>query len=72
MFFDGDTLRHRITPLAAGERRVSLTFEYLTDPRMHRWGRFVSKMKDAVAYFGFRQVFGSRRAPRQSQPRSAG
>ena len=64
MFFDGDALRHRISPLRAGERRISLTFEYLTDPRMHRWGRFVSNMKDSLAYFGFRQVFGGRRAPR--------
>ena len=72
VFFDGDALRHRISPLAPGERRVSLTFEYLTDPRMHRWGRFVSNMKDSIAYFGFRQVFGSRRARRQSQPRGAG
>ena len=46
-----------ITPLAAGERRVSLTFEYVTDRRMRPWRRFVSNMKDAVAYFGFRQVF---------------
>ena len=72
VFFDGDALRHRISPLAPGERRVSLTFEYLTDPRMHGWGRFVSNMKDSIAYFGFRQVFGSRRARRQSQPRGAG
>jgi hypothetical protein len=36
---------------------VSLTFEYLTDPRMHPWRRVISNMKDAVAYFGFRQVF---------------
>jgi hypothetical protein len=70
VFFDGDTLRHRISPLAAGERRVSLTFEYLTDPRMHRWGRFVSNMKDSIAYFGFRQVFGSRRT-RRGQSRGA-
>ena len=65
MFFDGDALRHRITPLAPGERRVSLTLEYLTDPRMHGWWRFVSNMKDSIAYFGFRQVFrrrGNRRA----------
>ncbi|HTY49782.1 MAG TPA: CDP-alcohol phosphatidyltransferase family protein [Steroidobacteraceae bacterium] len=55
--FDGDRLHHRITPLAQGEARVSLTFEYLTDPGMHSWWRFVSNMKDAVAYFGFRQVF---------------
>jgi phosphatidylglycerophosphate synthase/alkylated DNA repair dioxygenase AlkB len=57
VFFDGDRLRHRITPSKSGEIRVSLTFEYVTDPHMHPWWRFVSNMKDAVAYFGFRQVF---------------
>jgi phosphatidylglycerophosphate synthase len=57
VFFDGDKLRHRITPLSVGEERVSLTFEYVTDPRMHAAGRVVSNLKDAVAYFGFRQVF---------------
>jgi hypothetical protein len=57
VFFDGDRLRHRITPLADGEMRVSLTFEYLTDPTMHPWRRVISNMKDAIAYFGFRQVF---------------
>src|ERR1700722_800848 len=56
VFFDGDRLRHRITPLAEGEERVSLTFEYLTDPTMHPLRRVISNMKDAVAYFGFRQV----------------
>ncbi len=43
-----------------GETRVSLTFEYVTDPRMHPWRRLISNMKDAVAYFGFRQVFRPR------------
>jgi hypothetical protein len=57
VFFDGDKLRHRITPLGENEKRVSLTFEYVTDPRMHAWWRLISNMKDAVAYFGFRQVF---------------
>lgn len=60
VFFDGDRLRHRITPLAAGETRVSLTFEYVTDPSMRPWRRVISNMKDAVAYFGFRQVFRRR------------
>jgi alkylated DNA repair dioxygenase AlkB len=56
-FFDGDKLRHRITPLGKNELRVSLTFEYVTDPAMRPWRRLISNMKDAVAYFGFRQVF---------------
>ncbi len=60
VFFDGDKLRHRITPLGAGEVRVSLTFEYVTDPTMRLWRRVISNMKDAVAYFGFRQVFRRR------------
>ncbi|WP_420994704.1 HalD/BesD family halogenase [Cupriavidus sp. 30B13] len=57
VFFDGDKLRHRVTPAGEGEVRVSLTFEYVTDPGMRPWLRFISNMKDAVAYFGFRQVF---------------
>jgi hypothetical protein len=57
VFFDGDKLRHRITPLGRHEKRVSLTFEYVTNPAMHPWRRLISNMKDAVAYFGFRQVF---------------
>jgi phosphatidylglycerophosphate synthase len=57
VLFDGDTLRHRITPIGENEFRVSLTFEYVTSQHMSPWWRFVSNMKDAVAYFGFRQVF---------------
>jgi hypothetical protein len=57
VLFDGDSLRHRISPAREGETRISLTFEYVTDPRMHPWWRLISNMKDAFAYFGFRQVF---------------
>ena len=57
VFFDGDALKHRITPLGPGEMRVSLTFEYVTNPHMRPWWRLISNFKDAVAYFGFRQVF---------------
>jgi hypothetical protein len=60
VLFNGDRLWHAVTPLGAGEERVSLTLEYLTDPAMSRAGRFVSNMKDAIAYFGFRSVFGAR------------
>ncbi|MGI4815387.1 MAG: HalD/BesD family halogenase [Janthinobacterium lividum] len=62
VFFDGDKLHHRITPASADQTRVSLTFEYVTDARMRPLQRLISNMKDAVAYFGFRQVF--RRAGR--------
>jgi hypothetical protein len=61
VFFDGDKLRHRITPLGEGEQRVSLTFEYVTDQSMHPGWRLISNLKDAVAYFGLRQVFRSRK-----------
>jgi hypothetical protein len=58
--FNGDRLWHAITPLGAGEERVSLSLEYVTDPRMTPVNRFVSNMKDAIAYFGFRDVFRPR------------
>ena len=60
--FNGDRLYHRVTPCRAGERRVALTLEYVTSLEMHPVRRFVSNMKDAIAYFGFRQVFS--RPPR--------
>lgn len=63
VFFDGDKLRHRITPLGENEKRVSLTLEYVTDPRMHPGWRLISNFKDAVGYFGLRQVFSRRKAP---------
>jgi hypothetical protein len=57
VLFDGDKLRHRVTPLGENEMRVSLTFEYVTNPNMKPFQRFISNMKDSIAYFGFRQVF---------------
>jgi len=59
--FNGDMLWHRVTPAAAGDRRVALTLEYVTSHGMHPLRRFVSNMKDAIAYFGFRQVFSGPR-----------
>jgi len=70
VFFDGDKLRHRITPLGENEMRVSLTLEYVTDPKMHFGWRVISNMKDAFGYFGFRQVF--RRRGQRSEAESAG
>jgi len=60
VLFNGDKLWHKVTPLGDGEERVSLTLEYVTDPRMTPAKRFISNMKDAIAYFGFRKVFTRR------------
>jgi hypothetical protein len=62
VLFNGDRLWHAVTPLGPGEERVSLTLEYVTDPGMSPLRRFVSHMKDSIAYFGFRSVFGRRRS----------
>lgn len=64
VLFNGDRLWHAVSPLGPGERRVVLTMEYLTDAHMSLAGRMFSDLKDAVAYFGLRQVFGSRTAGR--------
>lgn len=55
--FNTDTMRYRLTPLAAGERRIVLAFDYVTDTRIGRWPRFVSDIRDSIGYFGFRDVF---------------
>jgi hypothetical protein len=59
VIFNGDKLYHRISPLGKNERRVALTLEYVTSARMNPIRRLASNMKDAIAYFGFRQVFRS-------------
>ena len=59
--FNGDKLYHRVTPLGQGEERIVLTMEYVTDARMSATRRFISNMKDAIAYFGFRDAFQGRR-----------
>ncbi|BAZ38249.1 hypothetical protein NIES4101_41860 [Calothrix sp. NIES-4101] len=55
--FNGDKLYHRVTPLGINEERIVLTLEYVTNTNMGNFQRFISNMKDAIAYFGFRQVF---------------
>ncbi len=61
VLFNGDKLWHAVTPLGEGEERVVLTLQYVIDPSMSPVKRFVSNMKDSLAYFGFRTVFGRRR-----------
>ncbi|MBW2697105.1 MAG: 2OG-Fe(II) oxygenase [Deltaproteobacteria bacterium] len=58
VLFDGDRLWHRATPLQAGDgERILLTMEFVTDPTMSPVRHLISNIKDASAYFGFREVF---------------
>lgn len=61
VIFNGDRLYHRVTPTRAGEQRFIVSMQYVTTAEMNPLLRFVSNMKDAVAYFGLRQVFAGRR-----------
>lgn len=67
VIFNGNRLWHAITPLQAGEERVSLTLEYVTDPRMTPLKRLFSNMKDAFAYFGVRALLRRGRPSRAGQ-----
>ncbi len=61
VLFNGDKLKHRITPAKKNELRVILTLEYVSDPAMNPFLKFVSNMKDSIAYFGFKSVFQKRK-----------
>lgn len=53
VFFNGDRLWHSVSKLGAGEERIVLTLEYVTDVRMSPVRRWLSDFKDAATYFGF-------------------
>ena len=57
IFFNGDKLHHAVTPLGQNEERIVLTLQYVTNPEMGRFKRWVSKWKDAVGYFGLPALF---------------
>jgi hypothetical protein len=57
VIFNGNRLWHAITPLEEGAERVVLTMEYVTNAEMGTVNRFISNMKDAIAYFGFSAVW---------------
>ena len=58
VFFNGDKLYHAVTPLGAGEERIVLTLQYVTNPAMGMAQRWFSNMKDAVGYFGWSALLG--------------
>lgn len=57
IFFNGEKLHHAVSPIAAGEERIVLTLQYVTDPAMSFAHRWFSNMKDAVGYFGWSALF---------------
>jgi hypothetical protein len=62
VIFNGDKVYHAVSPLKEGESRYIVSMQYVTIGEMNPFMRFVSNMKDAVAYFGFRGVFGMGKA----------
>ncbi len=54
--FEGARVRHRVTPILAGERRLVLSMTYCTDPRS-RWWQGVSRRLKDTAFFGIRALW---------------
>ncbi len=67
VIFNGDKVWHCVTPVQANEFRHIVSMQYVTCPDMNPFMRFVSNMKDAIAYFGFKRVF----LPSQPAPKTA-
>ena len=61
VIFNGDKVYHAVSPLKKGESRYIVSMQYVTTGKMNPFMRFISNMKDAVAYFGLRGVFGKGR-----------
>ena len=59
--FNGSTLYHAVSPLGENERRIVLTLEYVTDAHMTKTRRVLSDLKDAMTYFGFKELLRSRK-----------
>jgi hypothetical protein len=68
VIFNGSKLWHEITPIEGGAERIVLTMECVTNPEMGALNRFVSNMKDAIAYFGFSAVLGGALSRRRRKP----
>jgi len=61
VLFNGDKVYHAVTPTKAGESRYMVSMQYVTNAAMNPFMRFVSNMKDSIAYFGLKEVFLGRR-----------
>lgn len=54
--FEGARVRHKVTPLGTGERRLMLSMTYCTDPRDSALKRTGRRLKD-TAFFGIRALW---------------
>jgi hypothetical protein len=54
--FEGAQVRHRVTPIAEGERRVIWSMTYCADPRNSAWQGVTRRVKD-MAFFGIRALW---------------
>jgi hypothetical protein len=54
--FEGAKIRHRVTPIAEGERRVIWSMTYCTDPRNSPVQDMARRVKD-TAFFGIRALW---------------
>jgi hypothetical protein len=61
VLFNGDKVYHAVTPTKAGEERYMVSMQYVTNADMNPFMRFVSNMKDSIAYFGLKEVFFGRK-----------
>jgi alkylated DNA repair dioxygenase AlkB len=61
VLFNGDTVYHAVTPTKANESRYMVSMQYVTSSAMNPFMRFVSNMKDSIAYFGLKRVFFGRK-----------
>jgi 2OG-Fe(II) oxygenase superfamily len=59
VLFNGDKVYHAVSPVKAGETRYVVSMQFVTSGEMNPFMRLFSNIKDAVAYFGLRGVFGA-------------
>ena len=54
--FKGAKVRHKVTPIGEGERRVVWSMTYCADPRNSAWQGVKRRIKD-TAFFGLRALW---------------
>ena len=48
--YNGDVIRHRVTPVKAGEKRIILALEYYTDVKQNIFQKMFRGLKDKLIY----------------------